>query len=419
MLGSFGSSSHMVTSATATEEEAPPPPNTYLHPHHHYHHQIHPWNSAPPPAHMRQLLITCAELIISRSDLSAAHRLISILSTNSSPYGDSTERLVHQFTKALALRLDPHTAATSNITVDDFGSNGKALIQSSYLSLNQVTPFIRFSHLTSNQAILEAIQGQQAIHIFDFDIKHGVQWPPLMQAVADHCPPPSLRITATGTDLETLQQTGDRLSKFAHSLGLRFQFHPIILHINEDPISITSSLVLLPEETLVINCVHYLHRLLKDSDRLCLFLHHIKAMNPRVLTVAEREANHNHPIFRQRFVEALDHYTAVFDSLEATLPPTSAERMALEQIWFGEEIMNIVAAEGENRIETHERIRSWKMMLRNAGFSNIPLSRFAVSQAKLLLRLHYPSEGYQLGILDDSLFLGWQNQPLFSVSSWQ
>lgn len=408
MLGSFGSSSHHHHELESVDEEEedhnPSPPNVGV---------LEPRALATPPLHMRQLLISCADLI-SRSDLSAAHRLISILSSNSSPYGDSTERLVHHFTKALSLRLN-HRTTTSFIP-----NSAADLVQSSYLSLNQVTPFIRFTHLTANQAILEAIQaGQQAIHILDFEIMHGVQWPPLMQAVAERYPPPTLRITATGADLDLLRRTGDRLAKFAHSLGLRFQFHPLILLPSEDPTSVTSSVLLLPDETLIVNCVHYLHRLLADRDRLILFLHRIKAMGPTVVTVAEREANHNHPVFQQRFVEAVDHYAAVFDSLEATLPPNSRERLAVEQIWFGREIEDIVAAEGENRRERHERFRSWEVMLRrSAGFGNIPLSPFAVSQAKLLLRLHYPCEGYQLHIVNDSFFLGWQNQPLFSVSSW-
>ncbi|KAA8527143.1 hypothetical protein F0562_008628 [Nyssa sinensis] len=414
MLGSFGSSSH-------EEEEEPQPPDV------HYHHQIQPAPSrgfTPPAIHMRQLLISCAELI-SQSDFSAAHRLITILSANSSPFGDSTERLVHQFTKALSLRLNryattvtaaasgvaasvipnPTTAASTSTNVADLDSD-EALLQSSYLSLNQITPFIRFSQLTANQAILEAIEGQPAIHILDFDILHGVQWPPLMQAIAERYPPPTLRITATGQDLDILRRTGDRLAKFAHSLGLRFQFHPLLLLNGEDATTVASTVLLLPDETLAVNCVLYLHRLLKDRDQLRLFLHRVKAMNPKVVTVAEREANHNHPFFLHRFVEALDHYTAVFDSLEATLPPNSRERLAVEQVWFGREIGDIVALEGDNRKERHERFRSWEVMLRSSGFNNIPLSPFALSQAKLLLRLHYPSEGYQLHTLNDSFFLG-------------
>lgn len=399
--------------------------------------------NSPTAIHMPQLLIRCAELV-SQSDFSAAHRLISILSANSSPYGDSIERLVHQFIRALSLRLNLHhanatllmmnittTTTTTTLPYNTTTYNDRNALQSCYLSLNQITPFIRFSHLTANQAILESVQvGQQSIHILDLDIMHGVQWPPLMQALVERFNnpntlqrPPMLRITGTGHDMEILRRTGERLLKFAQSLGLRFQFHPLLL-INDDPTSLAlylpSALTILPDETLAVNCMLYLHKLLKDHDTrdLRLFLHKIKALNPRVVTIAEREASHNHPVFLQRFVEAVDHYGAIFDSLEATLPPNSRERLAVEQVWFGREIVEIVAAEGENRRERHERFDSWEMMLRSCGYSNVPLSGYALSQAKLLLRLHYPSEGYQLQILNNSLFLGWQNRALFSVSSW-
>ncbi|KAI3888233.1 hypothetical protein MKX03_024029 [Papaver bracteatum] len=506
---------------------------------------------------MRNFLISCAELV-SLSDFSAAHRLVSLLSTSSTPFGDSTERLVHQFAKALSLRINRHhnntntATATANfirsnlltdsdhhhhqyysapivagasasassrttstiamvnliddpsvstsasdaadlghhqthelhndevVAIDhDINNDNHGDLQSSYLYLNQITPFIRFSHLTANQAILEAIEGQESIHILDFDTMQGVQWPPLMQAIADryytssslsssdttptssslpHPPvPPMIRITGTGQDIDTLRKTGDRLQRFAQSLGLRFQFHPLILLLN-DPSSVAlqlpSAIALLPHETLAVNCVLYLHKLLSsrdddhhhhphdqqysnqqqnttryyysssssrrnDDDGVCLFLRTIKSMNPKVVTVAEREASNNHPNFMKRFVEALDHYTALFNSLEATLPPNSQERLTVEQVWFGREIADIVSAEGEERRERHERLESyWVEKLTSSGFTRLPLSPYALSQAKLLLRLHYPSEGYQLQILNDSFFLGWQNQSLFTVSSW-
>ncbi|KAI3969588.1 hypothetical protein MKX01_020149 [Papaver californicum] len=500
---------------------------------------------------MRKLLLSCAELV-SQSDFSAAHRLVSLLSTSSTPFGDSTERLVHQFYKALSLRINRHYNNTNTATANFIRSNlltdsdhhhqyystpivaGAAAsaasrttsnidmvnlidnptvstsaseaidlehhqihelhsdevvaidhdihgdLQSSYLYLNQITPFIRFSHLTANQAILEAIEGQESIHILDFDTMQGVQWPPLMQAIADryytssslsssdptstssslpHPPvPPMIRITGTGQDIDTLRKTGDRLQRFAQSLGLRFQFHPLILLLN-DPSSVAlqlpSAIALLPHETLAVNCVLYLHKLLSsrdddhhhhhphdqqyynqqknttryyysssssrrdDDDGVCLFLRTIKSMNPKVVTVAEREASNNHPNFMKRFVEALDHYTALFNSLEATLPPNSQERLTVEQVWFGREIADIVSGEGEERKERHERLETyWAEKLTSSGFTRLPLSPYALSQAKLLLRLHYPSEGYQLQILNDSFFLGWQNQSLFTVSSW-
>ncbi|KAL0550291.1 hypothetical protein IC582_014799 [Cucumis melo] len=365
---------------------------------------------------MRQLLIRCAHFI-SQSDFISAHHLLSILSSNSSPYGDSTQRLLHYFSSSLS-HLLPSSNYSSSFHHHHHHHHDIEKIQSCYLSLNQITPFIRFTHLTANQAILEGIEESGMIHVLDFDIMHGVQWPPLMQALADRFPSPMLRITATGLDLNFLHKTGDRLSKFAQSLGLRFQFHPLLLlHDRDHHRVIPAALTLFPDEALAVNCVLYLHRLMKDEVRA--LLNKIKALNPKVVTIAEKEANFNHPLFMQRFVEALNHYTSIFDSLEATLPPNSRERLAVEQVWFGREINDIVSGEANKKKQHYaERYESWEIMLKSLGFSNIPLSPFALSQAKLLLRLHYPSEGYHLQILHDSLFLGWQNQPLFSVSSW-
>nr|GEX44538.1 scarecrow-like protein 18 [Tanacetum cinerariifolium] len=216
--------------------------------------------------------------------------------------------------------------------------------------------------------------------------------------------------------------TGDRLSMFAHSLGLRFRFFPLLLPRStnnqtvDDVISHLSAVVLLPNEILAVNCVLYLHRLLTDREKLCLLLKKIKSMNPKVVTLAENEANHNHPLFISRFEEALNYYTAVFESLEATLPPNSHERMAVEQVWFGKEIEDIVTNEGDDRKERHERLLSWQVTMKKAGFRHVPLSPFALSQAKLLLRLHYPSEGYNLQVENDSFVLGAKMAPI--AMSW-
>ena len=426
----------VATTATSSDLEI------YQH-HRHHQQQVQAGHSQGFPGaspqineiHMRQLVIRCAE-VMSQSDFVGAHHLVSVLSANSSPYGDSIERLLHQLARTLFRRLNlmQQQRSTSinintiniNINEDDHDHDHDVqALHSCYLTLNQITPFIRFCHLTANQAILEVIDEshhQGGLHILDFDIMHGLQWPPFMQALVERHPMLRLRITATGTDLSLLRRTGDRLLRFAQSLGLRFQFHPLLLpaadhdhhHLLINSININIPSTLEPDEALAVNCVLYLNRLLKDDEDNCIqsFLRGIKALNPKVVTIAEREANHT-------LADALDHYIAIFDSLEATLPPNSRERLAVEQVWLGREIMDMVAAHGDHMMRCRsQRYESWELMLRSSGFSNVPLSPFALSQAKLLLRLHYPSEGYQLHILNDSFFLGWQNRPLFSVSSW-
>ncbi|KAI0502393.1 hypothetical protein KFK09_017342 [Dendrobium nobile] len=379
------------------------------HPHHLHHH---------PPS-PRYLLLRCAELI-HRADHPAARRAVSLLSATTSPFGDSADRIAHQFTLALSLRLDRVSLLPSPSPTESSDAT-----QSSYLSLNQITPFLRFAHLTANQAILEAIEGHRHIHILDFDTSHGLQWPPFLQAIAersDPSDPPSIRITGTGSDLSVLRRTALRLHSFAASLHLPFQFHPLLVPpstaasaTNTDISGGATAFHLRPGETLAVNCVLFLNNLLKsDGFRDAhAFLRSVRALNPVVVTLAEREASHSSPMFKERFAEALEHYTAVFESLEATLPPTSGERMTVERVWFGREIAGVVSGD-----DKHERFERWEEMMKAAGFVPVPLSAFALSQARLLLRLHYPAEGYRLQVVRGSCFLGWKSKPLFSVSSW-
>lgn len=52
-----------------------------------------------------------------------------------------------------------------------------------------------------------------------------------------------------------------------------------------------------------------------------------------------------------RFREVYDYYSALFDSLDATLPRESADRMNVERQCLAREIVNILACEGPDRVE--------------------------------------------------------------------
>uniref|UniRef100_A0ACD6AG98 Uncharacterized protein n=1 Tax=Avena sativa TaxID=4498 RepID=A0ACD6AG98_AVESA len=376
----------------------------------------------------RDLVLACADLL-QRGDLAAARRAAEILLSAASPRGDATDRLAYHFARALVLRVD----AKAGLPFSPRPPAGAATAPSgAYLSFNQIAPFLRFAHLTANQAILEAVEGARRVHILDLDAAHGVQWPPLLQAIAENADPalgpPEVRITGAGADRDTLLRTGNRLRAFARSIHLPFQFTPLLLsctssthHVagtSTTPSEAVTSLELHPDETLAVNCVLFLHKL-GGQDELAAFLKWVKAMAPAVVTVAEREASVGgiHPIdeLPHRVGVAMDHYSAVFEALEATVPPGSRERLAVEQEVLGREIEAAVGSTGERWWRGLER---WATAARGAGFAARPLSAFAVSQARLLLRLHYPSEGYLVQEARGACFLGWQTRPLLSVSSW-
>ncbi|XP_042464232.1 protein MONOCULM 1-like [Zingiber officinale] len=357
---------------------------------------------------VRQLLIRCADLV-HHGDLPAAGRAISsLLSVANTGSDDATDRLVRQFCRALSFRIAGRPGCCPPSS-------------SAYFLFNHIAPFLRFAHLTANQAILEAAAGCRQVHILDLDAHHGLQWPPLLQAISaagDIHRPPSIRITGAGSDFETLCRTGHRLSAFAHSCDLDFDFRPLLLPDHRPNYDrILNQLV--HGETLLVNCVLFLHKL--QNEELLTFLRTLKAIKPAVVTVAEREMpplpTHSSPDFIQQFAATVEHYSAMFESLEATFPPWSRERSEVEQSWLGREIQGAVAGG-----ESHRWSEKWEFAMRSAGFKSIPPSRFAVSQGRMLLRLHYPTEGYNVEVekeKEEFFFLRWKNKPLYSVSSWK
>ncbi|KAJ1259876.1 hypothetical protein BS78_10G189400 [Paspalum vaginatum] len=379
----------------------------------------------------RDLVLACADLL-QRGDLPAARRAAGFLLSAASPRADAADRLAYHFARALALRADAKAAPGLLAAA---GSGARPPSSAAYLAFNQIAPFLRFAHLTANQAILDAVEGARRVHILDLDAAHGVQWPPLLQAIADRADqgagPPEVRITGAGADRDTLLRTGSRLRAFARSIHLPFHFTPLLLSCaathhqqvagggTATDSSAATSLELRPDETLAVNCVMFLHKL-GGQDELAAFLKWVKAMAPAVVTVAERETLGG--VFDriddlpQRAAVAMDHYSAVFEALEATVPPGSRERLAVEQEVLGREIEAALGPAGGRWWRGLER---WGAAARAAGFAARPLSAFAVSQARLLLRLHYPSEGYLIQEAHGACFLGWQRRPLLSVSSWQ
>ncbi|CAM6094419.1 unnamed protein product [Calypogeia fissa] len=379
---------------------------------------------------LSDLLLRCAQAI-SAHDTVQCLQILNSLAGRVSEQGDSGERVGSYFTKALAnrfLKSKISAGGSEEITeqqpsllhifrIPEAPSQGE--LHAAHLALNRVTPFLRFAHLTANQAIVEVMEGEEVIHLVDFEIMQGVQWPPLMQALAQRKGgPPRLRLTGIGPAEDVLHQTGHRLTDFARTLDLPFEYVPLVVGSLE---KVKVEMFNKREgEAFAVNCVLQLHRLLeKGLGTLETFLETIHSLTPKVFTLAEREANHNHQLFLDRLTEAFQHYTALFDSLEATLPPKNFDRVTVEEVWFGREIANIISCDGSEWIERHQRFERWREVMNKAGFRALPPSTFALAQAKLLLRLHYPSEGYRLFETDDCLSLGWQDQALFTVSSWQ
>ncbi|GFP85174.1 scarecrow-like protein 28 [Phtheirospermum japonicum] len=351
-------------------------------------------------------------------ELGLSSKQEALLGEIASPRGSPVHRLVAYFTEALSLRaarLWPHVFHVTAPRELDRADEDSGL---SLRLLNQVSPIPKFIHFTSNEILLRAFEGKDRVHIIDFDVKNGLQWPSLFQSLASRTNPPShVRITGIGESKQELIETGDRLSGFAEALNLNFEFHPVVdrledvrlwmLHVKE-------------RETVAVNCVFQLHKLLYDSSGRTIrdFLGLIRSTKPETVVMAEQEGAHNEVGLDARLCNSLRYYSAVFDAVDSSgLASESPVRVKIEEM-FGREIRNVIACEGRERLERHQISDRWREVMEGGGFRSMGIDERELFQGRMLLRM-YGCEEYGVERSgSESVTLRWLDQPLYTVSAW-
>ncbi|KAJ9169634.1 hypothetical protein P3X46_017800 [Hevea brasiliensis] len=297
--------------------------------------------------------------------------------------------------------------------VADFAKTMASRVMNSLLVFNNVSPFIKFAHFTSNQAILEAFHRRDRVHIIDLDIMQGLQWPALFNILATRIEgPPHVRMTGLGTSIDLLIETAKQLSNFAKRPGISFEFHPIAKKFGEIDVS------MVPLRTGEILAVHWLQHSLYDAtgpDWKTMRL--LEELAPRVITLAEQDISHGGS-FLDRSVGSLHYYSTLFDSLGEFLPLDDPSRHSVEHCLLYREINNILAIGGHAR-SGEDKFRHWRSVLATrSSFMQVPMSGNSMAQAQLILNMFPPACGYSLVQGDGTLKLGWKDANLFTASSW-
>ncbi|CAJ1814143.1 unnamed protein product [Sphenostylis stenocarpa] len=358
--------------------------------------------------HLLTLLLQCAEAV-SAEKLEDANKMLLEISQLSTPFGTSAQRVAAYFSEAISARL---VSSCLGIYATLPHTHQCHKVASAFQVFNGISPFVKFSHFTANQAIQEAFEREERVHIIDLDIMQGLQWPGLFHILASRPGgAPYVRLTGLGTSMEALEATGKRLSDFANKLGLPFEFFPVAEKVgNLDPERLNVS------KTEAV-AVHWLQHSLYDvtgSDTNTLWL--LQRLAPKVVTVVEQDLS-NTGSFLGRFVEAIHYYSALFDSLGSSYGEESEERHVVEQQLLSREIRNVLAVGGPSRTG-EPKFHNWREKLQQCGFRGISLAGNAATQASLLLGM-FPSEGYTLVEDNGILKLGWKDLCLLTASAWR
>ncbi|KAM4124368.1 hypothetical protein ACB094_01G225900 [Castanea mollissima] len=268
----------------------------------------------------------------------------------------------------------------------------------SWAVFSHAFPYLRFAYAIIAQTMVRAMSAERVIHVVDLGSGDPKFWVPLIQSfalMAQAREPPQLKITCVNGNKVVLEKLGLRLVKEAEGLDIPFQFNPVNVSLKEltiDMLKVRSG------EALAFVSVLNLHVLLAEDDRVdahfgpnkgnkvkdCKqmgqFLAMVRSMSPKLFFLVEQEADHN---FR----------SAMFDSLDVNCGSLSCEeRLGIEEM-FGREIVDIVACEGLEREERHERYARWIVRFVGAGFK--PAHMWC--DAKQIIEA-YGKDGYKIVI---------------------
>ncbi|KAF0915885.1 hypothetical protein E2562_000530 [Oryza meyeriana var. granulata] len=268
----------------------------------------------------------------------------------------SFDRLAYHFDQGLRSRMS--SACTGCYQPEPLPSGNNMLV---YQIMQELSPFVKFAHFTSNQAILDTTVGDMNVHVVDLNIGEGVQWSSLMSDLARRGGK-SFRLTAITRYADYNDSTQDSavhlLSEFAESLKLPFQYNSICMHNEEELHALSKeckgSVIMSCDTT----CMYYKSlSTLQDVLLVC-----VKKLQPKLVVIVEedlvrigRGASPSSTSFGDFFFEALHHFTMVFESLASCFSGGNYEACLriVEMDLVGPRIQDFVGKYGSVRVEAN------------------------------------------------------------------
>ncbi|KAF2303484.1 hypothetical protein GH714_018753 [Hevea brasiliensis] len=204
-----------------------------------------------------------------------------------------------------------------------------------YKSFSEISPILQFANFTCNQALLEACEGFDRIHVIDFDIGFGGQWASLMQELAMRDGGvPSLKITAFASpsshDEVELSFTEENLRIFASEINMPFEVEILGLE------SLTSGSWSLPRrvsETEVIAVNLPIGPFSNYPSSLPVALRFVKQLSPKVVVSSDKGCDRTDLPFAHHVNHSIQSYSSLLESLEAVNMNLDACKR-LRDSWF-------------------------------------------------------------------------------------
>ncbi|CAH9129157.1 unnamed protein product [Cuscuta epithymum] len=375
---------------------------------------------------LQTLLLSCAQSV-AINDRKSANEQLKQIWLHCSPNGDADQRLAYFLARGLEVRLTGtgtelyRSGAPKGITAFD-----KLKAYQVYMS---TCPFKKIAIDFANKMIYMASSKAKTLHIIDFGIHYGFQWPILLQHLSNRPGgPPKLRFT--GIDYpkpgfrpsELIEETGRRLAKYCERFGVPFEYNAIATR-NWETIKIKDlKLARRGEEIVAVNCSFRFKdvfdeiEVMGESPRDAV-LRLIRKVNPSIFVQAVVNGSYGSPFFASRFRDALYHYSSFFDIFDTLLPRDDPQRLQFEDDHFGREALNVIGCEGTERVVRPETYKQWQWRNSRAGFKLLPLNPGLMAELKKKLKAGYHKQ-FLLDEDGDWMVQGWKGRVLCASSCW-
>uniref|UniRef100_A0A7N0UU46 Scarecrow-like protein 9 n=1 Tax=Kalanchoe fedtschenkoi TaxID=63787 RepID=A0A7N0UU46_KALFE len=372
---------------------------------------------------LRTLLTLCAQAVAA-NDQRGSMELLKQIRQHSSETGDGMQRMAHYFANGLEARLAG--SGTPFYRTMLHRNRSAADVLKAYHMYLAISPFRKMSNFFANKTIMQVAENKTKLHIIDFGIQFGFQWPCLIQRLsARPGGPPKIHIT--GIDFpqpgfrpaDKVDETGRRLANYAESFDVPFEYNGIA---KEWETITTDDLKLRDDEVLVVNCLFNMRNVLDESVKVDsprnAVMKLIRKTNPTIFIHGVVNGTYNAPFFISRFRESVFHYSSLYDMLETNIPRDIPERLLIEKEIFGRELMNVVACEGSERTERPETCKQWQVRTLRAGFVPLPLNEEIMRLAKERVKSCYHKD-FMIGEDGNWLIQGWKGRIAYGLSSWR
>ncbi|KAJ8551036.1 hypothetical protein K7X08_000406 [Anisodus acutangulus] len=295
----------------------------------------------------------------------------------------------------------------------------------------QIFPLGKFAHFAANSAIIEAMPNDvEIIHIVDFDMGEGIQWPPIIEAMGQKRK--ALRFTSIKkTEEESIsdqwrfEETKRRLFDYASPFGSRLQIDEMTIE------ELASEMRRIKKrgkgsEWLVFTCMFKLPHMGKRRCRIHAleFLKLAKELllassstHKGLVIFGDGEAmdnGHNTNTFSAFFNRNLIYYQSIFESLELYFPACLAEaKLTMESLFLAPQVCSY------SWFQNWEEMRSVSDICGEIGLQGRRVSKENLLQAKEVvneretpLKVRIEEERQHEMILE------WKGIPLVRVSTW-